>query len=87
MNEEEPARHTFSHVEGKGYTAGVWEVDVELIEDWLDEADPDTFDQVIRCDSPARRSRPGTWSTAGGLDRRVSTQEHEGIATRVCRSQ
>ena len=47
MNEEEPARHTFSHVEGKGYTAGVWEVDVELIEDWLDEADPDTFDQVI----------------------------------------
>lgn len=47
MNEEEAARHTISHVEGKGYTAGVWEVDIELIEDWLDEADPDTFDQVI----------------------------------------
>ncbi|WP_192904042.1 type II toxin-antitoxin system RelE/ParE family toxin [Nocardioides albidus] len=47
MNEEEPDRHTLSHVEGKGYTAGVWEVDVELIEGWLDEADPDTFDQVI----------------------------------------
>ena len=48
MNEEEPGRYTLSHVDGKGYTAGVvWEVDVELIEDWLDEADPDTFDQVI----------------------------------------
>jgi hypothetical protein len=47
VNEEEAARHTISHVEGKGYTAGVWEVDIELIEDWLDEADPDTFDQVI----------------------------------------
>lgn len=47
MNEERPDRHTFSHVEGKGYAAGVWDVDVELIEDWLDEADPDTFDQVL----------------------------------------
>lgn len=47
MNEQERDRYTLSHVEGRGYTAGVWEVDVELIEDWLDEADPDTFDQVI----------------------------------------
>ena len=48
MNKEEPGRYTLSHVDGKGYTAGVvWEVDVELIEDWLDKADPDTFDQVI----------------------------------------
>ncbi len=47
MNEQRRERHTLSHVEGKGYAAGVWEVVVELIEDWLDEADPDTFDQVL----------------------------------------
>ena len=47
MNEEEPDRYTLSRGEGKGYAAGVWQGDVELIEDWLDEADPDTFDQVI----------------------------------------
>lgn len=47
MNDEQPDFHTLFGLEVKGYTVGVWEVDVELIEDWLDEADLDTFDQVI----------------------------------------
>lgn len=44
MNDE---RHTLSQVEGKEYIEGVWVVDIELVEDWLDETDPDTLDQVL----------------------------------------
>lgn len=47
MNDEKPDLHTLYGIEGKAYGRGVWEVDVELIEDWLDETDPDTFDQVL----------------------------------------
>lgn len=47
MNDPRAERHTLFSIEGKGYADGVWEVDVELIEDWLDDVDPDTFDQVV----------------------------------------
>lgn len=47
MNDERFDLHTLYGIEGKAYSRGVWEVDVELIEDWLDETDPDTFDQVL----------------------------------------
>lgn len=36
--------HTLSHVEGKGYP---WVVDVELIEEWLNDSDDNTYDQVM----------------------------------------
>jgi len=45
--EEKPDSHTLYSIEGKAYTRGVWEVDVELIEGWLREVDDDTFDQVM----------------------------------------
>lgn len=41
MNDE---FHTLSHVEGKGYS---WVVDVELIEEWLNASDDNTYDQVM----------------------------------------
>lgn len=41
MNDE---FHTLSHVEGKGYP---WVVDVELIEEWLNASDDNTYDQVM----------------------------------------
>jgi len=44
-NEDE--RHTLSHLQGKGYDREVWEVDVELIDDWLKGVDDDTYDQVV----------------------------------------
>jgi hypothetical protein len=47
VTDEHSNRHTLFGIEGKPYTVGVWEVDVELIEDWLDQADLDTFDQVV----------------------------------------
>ena len=40
-------RHTLSHLQGKGYDRVTWEVDVELIDDWLKEVDDSTFDQVV----------------------------------------
>lgn len=42
MNDE---LHTFSHVEGKGYS---WVVDVELVEEWLNASDDNTYDQVVK---------------------------------------
>lgn len=41
MNDE---FHTLSRVEGKGYP---WVVDVELIEEWLNGSDDNTYDQVM----------------------------------------
>jgi hypothetical protein len=43
------SRHsnTLSLVEGKGYASEVWEVDVELIDGWLQELDIDTYDQIL----------------------------------------
>lgn len=45
--DEDPTAHTLYGIEGKAYTQGVWEVDVELVEDWLKEADADTYDQIV----------------------------------------
>lgn len=41
MNDE---FHTLSHVEGKRY---LWVVNVELIEEWLNASDDNTYDQVM----------------------------------------
>lgn len=46
MNDEIEKLHTLSLVVGKGYSHGVWTVDVELIEDWLKAVDDDTYDQI-----------------------------------------
>jgi hypothetical protein len=46
VNEEKPDSHTLYGIEGKAYTQGTWEVDIELIEDWLREVDDDTYDQI-----------------------------------------
>jgi len=43
----EEERHTLCHLLGKGYDRGVWEVDVELIDDWLKAVDEGTYDQVV----------------------------------------
>ena len=40
-------RHTPSHLQGKGYAREVWEVDVELVDDWLKAVDDGTYDQVV----------------------------------------
>ena len=40
-------RHTLSHLEVKGYDREEWEVDVELIDDWLKVVDEGTYDQVV----------------------------------------
>lgn len=47
MNEGENEAQNLYGIEGKTYTAGRWVVDIELIEDWLDEINLDTFDQVL----------------------------------------
>jgi hypothetical protein len=39
--------HALSLVVGKGYSGDVWEVDVELVDDWLKALDIDTYDQVL----------------------------------------
>ena len=39
-------RHTLFLLQGKGYDEGVWEVDIELIDDWLKAVDDDTYDQI-----------------------------------------
>jgi hypothetical protein len=44
-NEDE--RHTLSLVLGKGYDRDVWDIDVELVDDWLKTVDDDTYDQVV----------------------------------------
>lgn len=47
MNDDDKDEQNLYGIEGKAYTAGQWVVDIELIEDWLDETDLDTFDQVL----------------------------------------
>ena len=47
MTGDEDDRHTLSHLQGKGYDRVTWEVDVELIDDWLKEVDDSTYDQVV----------------------------------------
>lgn len=44
-NEDE--RHTPSHLQGKGYDRETWDIDVELIGDWLKAVDDGTYDQVV----------------------------------------
>ena len=46
MTGDEDDRHTLSLLQGKGYDREVWEVDIELIEDWLKAVDDDTYDQI-----------------------------------------
>lgn len=40
-------RYTSSLLQGKGYNRDVWEINVELIDDWLKAVDEGTYDQVI----------------------------------------
>ena len=47
MTGSEDERHTFSHLQGKGYDREAWEIDVELIDDWLKAVDGGTYDQVV----------------------------------------
>ena len=68
--------HTLYLVDGKGYD---WDVDIELIDGWLKSIDDDTYDQVVA----ALRILASVGTAAGGLDRGLAVQEHEGVATRV----
>lgn len=47
MSNNQEDRYTLSLLQGKGYTRGAWEIDVELIDDWLKAVDEGTYDQVI----------------------------------------
>ncbi len=47
MSGREEERHTLFHLLGRGYDRGVWEVDVELIDDWLKVVDEGTYDQAV----------------------------------------
>lgn len=47
MSDDENSDQNLYGIEGKTYTGGKWEVDIELIESWLDETDLDTYDQVL----------------------------------------
>src|SRR5680860_209724 len=47
MTGSEDARNTLSHLQGKGYDQGAWEIDVELIDDWLMAVNDGTYDQVV----------------------------------------
>lgn len=47
MNNNEERRQTLSLLQEKGYTDRAWEIDVELIDDWLKAVDEGTYDQVV----------------------------------------
>ena len=47
MTGSEDERHTLSLLQVKGYDREAWEVDVELIDDWLKAVDDGTYDQVV----------------------------------------
>ena len=51
--------HTLSLVVGKGYASDVWEVDVELLDDWLQSLDIDTYDQVLAALQVLSHTGPG----------------------------
>jgi hypothetical protein len=51
--------NTLSLVEPKGYSANVWEVDVELIYDWLKSLDDDTYDQILAALQILAQTGPG----------------------------
>lgn len=51
--------HTLSLVVDKGYDPDVWEVDVELLDDWLKSLDIDTYDQVLAALQVLSRTGPG----------------------------
>ncbi|MEP6817536.1 MAG: type II toxin-antitoxin system RelE/ParE family toxin [Marmoricola sp.] len=44
-NEDE--RHTLFHLQGKRYDRGTWDIDVELIGDWLKAVHDGTYDQIV----------------------------------------
>lgn len=47
MSNNQEERYTLFLLQGKGYNPGAWEIDVELIDDWLKAVDEGTYDQVI----------------------------------------
>ncbi len=47
MTGSENERHTLYHLQGKGAPREPWEVDVELIDDWLKAVDDGTYDHVV----------------------------------------
>lgn len=47
MTGKEDEGHTLSLVLGKGYDRDVWDIDVELVDDWLKTVDDGTYDQVV----------------------------------------
>ena len=47
MTPKDDDGHTLSHLQGKGYDRGGWDVDLELVDGWLKTVDDDTYDQVI----------------------------------------
>ncbi len=63
----EDKRHTLSHLQGKGYDRETWDIDVELIGDWLKAVDDGTYDQVVAALKILTEHGPGLgsgrWST------------------------
>ena len=59
MTGDEDDRYTLSHLQGKGYDRVTWEVDVELIDDWLKEVDDNTYDQVVAALNILTEQGPG----------------------------
>ena len=47
MTSNEEERNTPSHLQGEGYGREAWEIDVELVDDWLKAVDDGTYDQVV----------------------------------------
>ncbi len=78
-NEDE--RHTLSHLQGKGHDRKAWDVDLDLIDDWLRAVDDGTYDQVVAALKILTELGPGLGRPAGRLDHRFATQEHEGTPT------
>ena len=59
MARREKKAHTLSLVLGKGYAPDVWEVDVELLDDWLKSLDIDTYDQILAALQVLSHTGPG----------------------------
>lgn len=47
MSPDDDDRHTLSHLQGKGYDRNGWDIDLELVDDWLKTVDDDTYDQSV----------------------------------------
>lgn len=75
MSAEKRDPHTLYGIEGKTYTRGAWEVDIELIEEWLREVDDDTYDQIGAAieilGEPGRDWVDRWWTRSSGPDTRT----------------